>query len=46
MNLNFLDIFYKNTKISNFMKIRSAEAEFYCWRIDAQTDGQTYMTKL
>jgi hypothetical protein len=38
--LNFLDIFFKNTQISNFMKIRPVGAELF------HADGQTDMTKL
>jgi hypothetical protein len=38
--LHFLDRFSKNTLISNFMKIRSVEAEFF------HADGQKDTTKL
>ena len=39
-NGNFFDRFSKNTRISNFMKIRSAGGELF------QSDGQTDMKKL
>jgi len=39
-NLNLLDRLSKNTKISNFMKIRPVGAELF------HADGQTDMTKL
>jgi hypothetical protein len=39
--VNFLDIFSKSTKISNFMKIRPVGVELFCAK-----DGQTDMTKL
>jgi len=43
-NLNFLDMFSKNTPISNFMKISQVGAElFYA---DGRKDGQTDITKL
>ena len=37
---NFLKRFWKSTQMSNFMKIRPVEAEFF------HADGQTDMTKL
>ena len=37
--MNFLDRFSKNTQISNFVKIRLAEAELY--HVDGQADRQT-----
>ena len=37
--LNFLDKFLKNTPISNFMKIRQAEAELF--HADGWTEIQT-----
>ena len=37
---NFLERFSKNTKLSNFTKIRPVRAEFF------HSDGQTDMTKL
>jgi hypothetical protein len=39
-HLNFLNIFSKNSQISNFMKLRSMRAELF------HADGQTDMTKL
>ena len=39
-NMNFLDIFLKNTQVLNFMKIRPVGAELLC------ADGQTNMMKL
>ena len=36
---NFLDIFSKDTQISNFLKIRPVEAELF--HADGQTDTQT-----
>jgi len=40
LNVNFLDIFSKNTQISNFMKIRALGAELF------RADGRTDMTTL
>jgi hypothetical protein len=40
---NFLDIFSKNTQISNFLKIRPMGAELF--HADGRTDGHTDMTK-
>ena len=41
-NLTFVNRFSKNTEISNFMKIRRAEAELFTFRRkDGRTDGQT-----
>ena len=43
-NVIFLDRFWNNRKISNFMKIRPVGAELFpAYR---RTDGQTDMTKL
>jgi hypothetical protein len=39
-NLNFIDSFWKNTQISNILKIRPVGAELF------RVDGQTDMTKL
>ena len=36
MNLNFLERNTKNAQISNFMKIRLVEAEFF--RVDGRTE--------
>jgi hypothetical protein len=46
--MNFQDKFFKNTQISNFMKIRPVGAElFHADRqTDGRTEGQTDMTKL
>ena len=45
MKLEFSrQIFEKNTKISDFMKIRPVGAELF--HTDGQTDGRTDMTKL
>jgi hypothetical protein len=46
INFNFLNIFSKNTQISNFMKIRLVGAELYhaVRRTERQTDGQTLQT--
>jgi hypothetical protein len=52
LNLNFLDIYSKNTQISNFMKILLVGTDlFHVDRrmnaeTDGWTDGQTDMTKL
>jgi hypothetical protein len=43
-NLNFLDIFSKNTQMSNLIKIRPVWAELF--HADEQTDRQTELTKL
>jgi hypothetical protein len=42
INLNFLDKFSKNTRISNFMKILSVGTDFFQCRL---TDRRTDMTK-
>jgi hypothetical protein len=39
-NENILDRFSKNTQISNFIRIRPAEAELF------RADGRAHMTKL
>ena len=38
-NFNFLNIFSKNTQISNLMKIRLVGSEFF--HVDEQTERQT-----
>jgi hypothetical protein len=43
-NLNFLDRFSENTKISNFTNIFQVGAELL--HAGGRTDGQTYMTKV
>jgi hypothetical protein len=43
MKLGFLDIFSKNTEISNSKKISPVEAEFHA---DGRADRQTDMAKL
>jgi len=43
-NLNFFNIFSKNTQISNFIKICPVGAKLF--HTDRQTKGQTNMTKL
>jgi hypothetical protein len=42
--MNLLDIFSKDTSVSNFMKIRPVGAELF--HADGRTDGRTEMTKL
>jgi len=45
--MNFLEIFSKNTRISELMKIRPVGAEFRAsGRTERQADRQTDMTKL
>jgi hypothetical protein len=44
MKLKFLDRFFKNIKLSNFMKILTVGAELF--HADGRTDRQTDMTEL
>jgi len=44
MEIEFLDRFFKNTQISNFIKIHPVGAELF--HADRWKDGQTDMTKL
>jgi hypothetical protein len=42
-NINFLEIFSKNTRMSDFMKIRPVAAELYAdGRTDIETDRRTW----
>jgi hypothetical protein len=43
MKLEFSRQIFKNSQISNFMKIRPVGAELF--QAEGQTDGQTVMTK-
>ena len=44
LNSKFVDRFWKNTQMSNFIKIRTVGAEVF--HVYGRTEGQTDMTKL